>query len=52
MKINGKESFPYSTKKEFYENVDKTPYEAPTNAYNLNKLGRFCDRYKLECYDK
>ena len=40
MRVNGKGISPYTTKKEFYENVDKTPYQAPTNSYNLNKLGR------------
>jgi len=48
MKINGKEVSPYKTKKEFYEQVDKTPYQEPRNSYNLDKLGRFCDRYKLK----
>lgn len=42
MKINGKRAFPYRSKMEFLRNVDKTPHQAPTNAYNLNKLGRFC----------
>jgi len=40
MEVNGKEISPYKTKKEFYTNVDKTPYQSPTNSYNLNKLGR------------
>ena len=44
MKINSKQVFPYRTKKEFYENVDKTPHQKPTNAYDLNRVGGFCQR--------
>lgn len=47
MKINGKRVSPYKSKKEFYANVDKTPYEAPTNSYNLNKLGRLMEVVKI-----
>lgn len=48
MEINGKQMIGYNSKSEFFENVDKNKiYYPPTNAYNLNKLGRFCERRKL-----